>query len=120
MIMLTVLLLSAVSASARYLGDVNGDGSITISDVSKLINIVLGKDNDYEPLYADVNQDGTIDVRDVAAIVSILLGNSEPVEVGETNPVVEITEARGWQEYAYVKFNPFDGANIYNVYVKGG
>ena len=34
--------------------------------------------------------------------------------------VVNITEARGWQEYAYVKWALFDGADSYNVYVKGG
>ena len=33
---------------------------------------------------------------------------------------VEITEARGWLESAYVKFKKYDGAKTYNVYVKGG
>ena len=33
---------------------------------------------------------------------------------------VEITEARGWLESAYVKFSPVNGAKTYNVYVKGG
>ena len=33
---------------------------------------------------------------------------------------VVITEAKGWQESAYVKFEKFTGANTYNVYVKGG
>ncbi len=33
---------------------------------------------------------------------------------------VQITEARGWLESAYVKFSLFDGAAAYNVYVKGG
>ena len=33
---------------------------------------------------------------------------------------VRITEARGWMESAYVKFDPFDGARTYHVYVKGG
>ena len=34
--------------------------------------------------------------------------------------VVQITEARGWLESAYVKFGLVDGAKTYNVYVKGG
>ena len=34
--------------------------------------------------------------------------------------VVEITEAKGWLESAYVKFQKFTGAKTYNVYVKGG
>lgn len=36
------------------------------------------------------------------------------------NNGVEITEARGWQESAYVEWNLYDGAKSYNVYVKGG
>ena len=31
--------------------------------------------------------------------------------------VVEITEAKGWQESAYLKWKAFDGATSYNVYV---
>ena len=33
---------------------------------------------------------------------------------------VEVIEARGWMESAYVKFMLVDGAKNYNVYVKGG
>lgn len=33
---------------------------------------------------------------------------------------IEITEAKGWYESAYVKWNLIDGATSYNVYVKGG
>ncbi|MBQ8066372.1 MAG: pectate lyase [Prevotella sp.] len=46
-------------------------------------------------------------------------GGEEPV-----NPVVtgdvKITEAKGWLESAYVKFEKLDGVKSYNVYVKGG
>ena len=34
--------------------------------------------------------------------------------------VVQIIEARGWLESAYVKFGLQDGAKCYNVYIKGG
>jgi len=33
---------------------------------------------------------------------------------------VEIIEARGWLESAYIKFSPVNYAKTYNVYVKGG
>lgn len=36
------------------------------------------------------------------------------------NRGVNITEAKGWLESAYVKWTPFEGATSYNVYVKGG
>ena len=44
-------------------------------------------------------------------------GESGDVE----NPagVIQITEAKGWQESAYLKWAPFDGASSYNVYVDG-
>ena len=31
--------------------------------------------------------------------------------------VIQITEAKGWQESAYLKWSPFEGASSYNVYV---
>ena len=44
-------------------------------------------------------------------------GESGDVE----NPagVIQITEAKGWQESAYLKWAPFEGASSYNVYVDG-
>ena len=33
---------------------------------------------------------------------------------------VRITEAKGWLESAYVKFDLFEGATLYHVYVQGG
>ncbi|MBQ8051896.1 MAG: VCBS repeat-containing protein [Bacteroidaceae bacterium] len=59
-------------------GDVNKDGSITIADVTALVNIILGKDNGDTPLYdhsaADVNADGIISIADVTALVNLILG----------------------------------------------
>ena len=37
-----------------------------------------------------------------------------------TNRGVEITEAKGWNESAYVIWNLYEGATTYHVYVKGG
>lgn len=37
-----------------------------------------------------------------------------------SNAGVEITEARGWLETVYAKWNLYEGATSYNVYVKGG
>ena len=31
--------------------------------------------------------------------------------------MIQITEAKGWQESAYLKWAPFEGASSYNVYV---
>ena len=62
--------------SAFRIGDVNKDGSITIADVTALVNIILGKTTDYESRLADVNIDGSITIADVTALVNIILGKN--------------------------------------------
>ena len=57
------------------LGDVNGDGFITVVDVTTLVDYILGVSNDYFVFEnADVNGDGSITVTDVTALVDIILG----------------------------------------------
>lgn len=54
-------------------GDVNRDGRVNVSDVSTLINMILG----IEPMdqeAADVNGDGRVNVSDVTALINIILG----------------------------------------------
>ena len=54
-------------------GDVNGDGRVNVSDVTALVNMILGvvpKDEDS----ADVNGDGKVNVSDVTALINIILG----------------------------------------------
>lgn len=66
------------SPSATLLGDVNKDGSITIADVTALVNIILGKDTEgqYDHKAADVNTDGSVTIADVTALVNIILGKT--------------------------------------------
>lgn len=64
----------------NIVGDVNRDGTITISDVTALVNIILGKATysadagKYDFEAADVNTDKTITIADVTALVNIILG----------------------------------------------
>ena len=59
-------------------------------------------------------------------VTDISFTKGVPMEEGDegayTNPTgkVEISEAKGWLESAYVKFKLFERATSYNVYVKGG
>ena len=55
-------------------GDVNKDGSVTIADVTALVNIILGKGGDDE--MANVNDDEGITIADVTALVNIILGKN--------------------------------------------
>ena len=55
-------------------GDVNKDGSITIADVTALVNIILGKTTDYDQRLADVTGEGQVTIADVKQLVSMVLG----------------------------------------------
>ena len=57
-------------------GDVNGDETVTIADVTALVNIILGKDDAAGRDAADVNKDGSITIADVTALVNIILGKN--------------------------------------------
>lgn len=53
-------------------GDVNGDGKVDVSDVTALINMILGTTPaDLE--VADINADGILDVTDVTALINAIL-----------------------------------------------
>ena len=56
-------------------GDVNGDGKVNVSDVTALINMILGV-VPIDQTRADVNNDGKVNVSDVTALVNIILGIS--------------------------------------------
>ena len=53
-------------------GDVNGDGEVTIGDVSALLEIILRGDAE-EGSPADVNDDGEINIADINAVIDIIL-----------------------------------------------
>ena len=66
--------------TARQKYDVNGDGVLTIADVTALVNIILGKatresdSEQYDFDVTDVNGDGQTTIADVTALVNIILG----------------------------------------------
>ena len=52
-------------------GDVNGDGKLSISDVTNIIDQLLRGDN--IPAYFDVNGDGKVSISDVTVLIDMLL-----------------------------------------------
>lgn len=59
--------------SATVAGDLNGDGQVTIADVTALIDLLLGGST--PPAEADINGDGQATISDVTALIDQLLGS---------------------------------------------
>ena len=57
-------------------GDVNNDGKVNVSDVTALVNMILGV-SAMDQERADVNGDGKVNVSDVTALINIILGVSK-------------------------------------------
>ena len=59
------------------LGDVNRDGSVSIGDVTALIDYLLGGDaSSVDTAAADVNEDHSISIGDVTALIDLLLSGT--------------------------------------------
>lgn len=54
--------------------DINADGTVDVSDVNLVINVMLGKGGITPENLADVTGDGKVDVSDVNAIINAMLG----------------------------------------------
>ena len=54
-------------------GDVNGDGTVNISDVNVLINMILAGNNDKS---GDVNGDGAVNISDVNFTIAVILSGN--------------------------------------------
>jgi len=56
------------------LGDVNGNGDVSISDVTALVDILLSGNE--APAVADINRDGNISISDVTSLIDALLNGN--------------------------------------------
>ncbi|MGM9868417.1 MAG: dockerin type I repeat-containing protein [Sodaliphilus sp.] len=54
-------------------GDVNGDGVVNVSDVTALVNHIVGAEV-YPVAACDINGDGEVNVSDVTALVNLIIG----------------------------------------------
>jgi len=59
-------------------GDVNGDGSVNISDVISAINYLSNNDTTgINIVNADMNNDGTVTITDVIALINMIVGSND-------------------------------------------
>ncbi len=66
--------LSVVKRPGYLLGDVNGDGIVNISDVTALINYLLGSQaTSINTDAADINNSDSINISDVTSLINLLL-----------------------------------------------
>ena len=59
--------------------DLNSDGTINVSDIVAMVNIVLNPNppSDAELCLADLNQDGIVNVVDIISLVNAILNSSK-------------------------------------------
>lgn len=83
-------------------------------NTSDLTNISINK------AAVTINQ-GSLNYTFNGQVTDIAFNKADKGTSGDiTNAGVEITESKGWLESAYVKWNLYEGATSYVVYIKGG
>lgn len=89
-LVLTLSIIPICSASAAetqkiILGDVNGDGAVTIVDATAVQNLIVGNmsTSDTQKLTSDVNEDGTTSITDATAIQKYIVGDLKD-NIGKT------------------------------------
>jgi len=71
---------------ARLIGDANGDGEVTITDVTTAVDYILSSSTGFIVFEnADVNEDGEVNITDVTLIVDIILNQAEMITVTVDN-----------------------------------
>ncbi len=107
-VLMLVLSVSIVNVFAAAKGDVNGDGSVTVSDAMLVFNFVSGKSTltAEEQKKADVNADGVVNVADAMKVYNIILGKDE----GDKKEGTFRITTYGWGHDIGMSQN---GANLY-------
>jgi pectate lyase len=128
-LVVAVSLQAATSASVTRNSSVNQlcitlqDGSVYYYNTSAIQKVNISNDNTTVTI-AYQNSDGSTvndELKNVARIKGLqaTAANEGKGTFANATGKVEILDARGWRESAYVTWKPFDGATSYRVQVKG-
>ena len=72
-------------------GDVNGDGSVNVTDVGMVIDHILeNTPANFVKAAADVNGDGEVNVTDVGLVIDIILSDDEPAGARKLEEEVDV------------------------------
>lgn len=59
------------------LGDIDGNGVLSISDITRLISLVLSGSADYDPEVADIDGNGVLNISDITRLISMVLSGGQ-------------------------------------------
>lgn len=105
------------------LGDANGDGEVSVGDLSAMVGYVLNTNivPTFNAQAADANQDGEISVGDVSETVKIILGQNDATQLPQKRDVpaagvsslgLDVLEVDGQEVYMQIGISnglPFSG-----------
>ena len=95
---------------------INSNGSLKYYNTADITKIAIDKDTLY--VCGSDWQDVYYTPKNVSFAKAT--GSNTSGKVNNEDGKVEITEAKGWLESAYVKFKKFGDCTLYHVYIKGG
>ena len=82
LVLFLVMLVPFQTSAQTLVGDVNGDGSVGIGDVTSMIHYLLTKDVALVLIQnADVNGNGSVEIDDLTILINYLLTNQWPMTV---------------------------------------
>lgn len=71
---LKIVNMPAAAVAPGIKGDANGDGTVSVADLSLMASAILGETVKINKKNADINEDGEITVADLAAVAAMILG----------------------------------------------
>lgn len=114
----------SATANGRPLGDVSGDGLVTVSDVVELRRIISNGTPVEETVFfaADTDGDGQITVSDVVTLRRIILGDitPEPLPPDGGTPTPPSNPVEGWNISGEGRYYYKNGAFLTGLQTLGG
>lgn len=103
---------TTLTVSSYTPGDVNGDGTVNIGDVTSVVNNIMGATTGvFIERAADITGDGVINIGDLTGIVSLIVGgNTLTAPSPSFKPTIELkgTDISGFDNVIYGKDVTFD------------